>query len=299
MVYYLGIDGGGTRTTAAVSDGNGTLILKAVGNTVNFYSVGMEKARENLAEIMTQIHEKIGDVTFKGTFIGCSALDNCAGDELTHTLCDGVINSEKITMNSDTYVALFSGDCSVSRAVVICGTGSMVTGVDENNRIYTKGGWGHIIGDGGSGYSIAVNGLSEAVNLFDENRLCAPLVKSACEFFGTDDLREIIETVYSQNTTKDIVADFAKFVSRDALAGDTDAMAILKKECKKLARTVFSLLDDMNNCEIVYLYGGVFQNNETFKECFVVLLNEKYPHLKAELLKMPPDEGALKLAMNL
>ena len=55
MKYYLGIDGGGTRTTAAVSDENGNVLFKAVGKSINFYSVGMEKARENLENVINDI----------------------------------------------------------------------------------------------------------------------------------------------------------------------------------------------------------------------------------------------------
>lgn len=296
MIYCLGIDGGGTRTTASVCDENGTVICKAVGKTVNFYSVGMETARENLQEIMAEVYKNIGDIKFKSAFIGCSALDNRADEETVNALCGGIINSEKITMDSDAYVALFSGDCSVSRAVVICGTGSMVVGMDTRGNTYTKGGWGHILGDGGSAYSIAVNGLCEAVNLFDENELDSPLVKCAQSFFETDNLREIIDKVYSGATTKDIIARFAKCVSSEAENGDTVSVEIIKKECNKLLRTVYSLLDEMKGCAVIYLYGGVFQNNAMFTDCFVELLKEKYPLIKAELLRKPPDEGALKIA---
>ena len=55
MKYYLGIDGGGTRTTAAVSDESGKLILKKAGKTINFYSVGMETARNNLDSLIKEI----------------------------------------------------------------------------------------------------------------------------------------------------------------------------------------------------------------------------------------------------
>lgn len=296
MVYYLGIDGGGTRTTVAVSDENGTPILKAVGRTVNFYSVGMETARKNLSDIMNDVHKKIGDITFKSAFIGCSALDNRADEVTVDALCGGIIRSDKITMDSDTYVALFSGESSVSRAVVICGTGSMVTGIEDNEKIYTKGGWGHVIGDGGSAYSIAVEGLKEAVNLFDENDFNSSLVKSAQDFFKTDDLRKIIDVIYNENTTKDVIADFAKCISLEAERGDTVSIGIIKNECNKLLRTVYSLLNEMNSCEILYLYGGVFQNNALFTEYFVESVKEKYPSLKTELLKIPPEEGALKIA---
>lgn len=294
MNYYLGVDGGGTRTTASVCDENGTLICKVIGKTINFYSVGMETARKNLSAIMSDVYKNIGEVKFKNAFVGCSALDNRADSDTTIALCSDIIISENITMDSDICIALYSGDCSISRAVVICGTGSMVMGIDE--KIYTKGGWGHVIGDGGSAYSIAVNGLSEAVNLFDENKLDMPLVKSAQRFFNTDDLRKIIDVIYNANTTKDIIADFAKYVSAEAEKGDETALKIIKTECNKLLRTVYSLINEMKSCEILYLYGGVFQNSAFIKEFFIDSFNEKYPSIKAELLTLPPDEGALKLA---
>ncbi len=299
MNYYLGIDGGGTRTTASVCDENGALVCKVTGKTINFYSVGMETARKNLSGIMDDVYKSLGKVTFKNAFIGCSALDNRADEDTMNALCAGIIESESITMDSDTYVALFSGECIVSRAVVICGTGSMVTGIDETNKIYTKGGWGHIIGDGGSAYSIALEGLKEAVNLFDENENQSPLVKSAQDFFETDDLRKIIDVIYNENTTKDVIADFAKCVSLEAENGDKKSIDIIKTECNKLLRTVYSLLNEMKSCKILYLYGGVFQNNAIFKDYFIKSLSEKYPSIKAELLTLPPDEGALKLAMKI
>ena len=101
MKYYLGIDGGGTRTTAVVCKDDGAILCKVVGKTINFYSVGMETARKNLSEIMTDIHKNIGEVTFKSAFVGCSALDNRADEETVNALCGGIIHSDKIT---DIYV---------------------------------------------------------------------------------------------------------------------------------------------------------------------------------------------------
>ena len=296
MNYYLGIDGGGTRTTAAVADESGAVVCRMVGKTINFYSVGMNAARNNLKELLADIYEKMGEITFKSTFIGCSALDDRATDDLVSSLCSDAIKSESITMDSDTYVALFSGESVLPRGVVICGTGSMVTAIDENGGIHTKGGWGHVIGDGGSAYSIAVNGLAEAVQLYDENKADAPLVKSAQDFFEVENLRLIIDKVYSQTTTKDVLAGFARCVADEALKGDEPSVNIIKTECDKLLRTVYSLLDEIGGCKILYLYGGVFQNNPTFKELFVEALNKKYPMVRAELLSIPPEEGALRIA---
>ena len=71
-------------------------------------------------------------------------------------LCDGIINADIINMNSDVYVALRASDC---RAVAICGTGSMAIGETEDGEIITKGGWGHLLGDEGSAYQVAIEAI--------------------------------------------------------------------------------------------------------------------------------------------
>ncbi len=297
MAYYLGIDGGGTRTTAAVSDEKGNVLLKAEGKSINFYSVGMEKARENLSDVINEIHKKLGEIKFKSSFIGCSALDDEADEKTINALCDGIINSEKIGMNSDVFVALASSGEDKCRIVAICGTGSIVTGIDENGNVKTKGGWGHIIGDEGSAYSIAVNSLKASAMLYDEGQK-TPLVKCAEEYFGVEDLRKAIDKIYSQETTKDVLADFAKKVAEIAKE-DFVAKTVILNEAHYFAKTVLALLNEMRNCTLLSLYGGVFQHNELFKASFIDDIKEFHSDLKIELLTLPPEEGALKIAREM
>lgn len=297
MKYYLGIDGGGTRTTVAVSDEKGDILLKAVGKTINFYSVGMECARENLASVINEIYKTLGEITFTGAFVGCSALDDEAGKETVDALCGGIIKAQKLAMNSDVYVALVSGGDEDSRAVAICGTGSMAIGVDETGSMKVKGGWGHIIGDEGSAYSIAVNALKACCVLYDENKESA-LIKSAEKYFGVSDFRKSIDVIYSPETSKDVLAGFAEKVGELA-ESDFVAKTILVNEAHGFSRTVLSLLADLKNCKSLSLYGGVFQHNDLFKSDFIDDIKEVYPDLKIQLLTIPPEEGALKAARNL
>ncbi len=297
MKYYLGIDGGGTRTTVAVSDEKGDILLKAVGKTINFYSVGMECARENLASVINEIYKTLGEITFTGAFVGCSALDDEASKETVDALCGGIIKAQKLAMNSDVYVALVSGGDEDSRAVAICGTGSMAIGVDETGSMKVKGGWGHIIGDEGSAYSIAVNALKACCVLYDENKESA-LIKSAEKYFGVSDFRKSIDVIYSPETSKDVLAGFAEKVGELA-ESDFVAKTILVNEAHGFSRTVLSLLADLKNCKSLSLYGGVFQHNDLFKSDFIDDIKEVYPDLKIQLLTIPPEEGALKAARNL
>ena len=297
MKYYLGIDGGGTRTTAAVSDEKGNVIFKAVGKSINFYSVGMEKARENLNDVIKSIYENLGNIEFESAFIGCSALDNEADKDMITALCDDIINAKKIGMNSDVFVALASSGEDKCRIVAICGTGSIVTGIDEEDNVKTKGGWGHIFGDEGSAYSIAVNALKASAMLYDEGKI-TPLVKCAEEYFGFDDLRKAIDKIYSAKTTKDVLAYFAKKVAEIA-EEDFVAKTVIINEAHFFSKTVLALLNEMRSCTLLSLYGGVFQNNELFRKIFIDDIKEFHSYLKIEMLTLPPEEGALKIAREM
>ena len=150
MKYYIGVDGGGTKTTAAVGDEKGNLLFKVTGKTVNFYGVGMETARENFKEIIDKIKEKAGIERFAGVFIGSSALNGEADEKTVHDFTDGIAEADYIGMNSDVFVALKAMNTDLPHAVVIAGTGSIVAGINGKGEYITRGGWGHIFGDGGS-----------------------------------------------------------------------------------------------------------------------------------------------------
>ena len=297
MKYYLGIDGGGTRTTAAVSNEKGNILFKSVGKSINFYSVGMEKARENLKDVINDIYKNIGKIEFDSAFIGCSALDNEATKETITSLCAGIIEAEKIGMNSDVYVALASSGEDECRVVAICGTGSIVTGIDEKGIVKTKGGWGHIFGDEGSAYLIAVNALKASAMLYDEGKI-TPLVKKAEEFFEVEDFRCAIDKIYSPETTKDVLASFSAIVGEIA-EEDFVAKTVIINEAHFFSKTVLALLNEMKNCTLLSLYGGVFQNNELFRNSFIDDIKEFHSDLRIEMLTLPPEEGALKIAREM
>ncbi len=295
MKYFLGIDGGGTVTTAAVANTDGEIIYKTQGKTINFYAVGMQDARNNLKEITEKIYADLNIQEFYSAFIGCSALDDEAHSDTLNALCDGIIKAKKVAMNSDVYVALkgATGNC-----VAICGTGSMVIGETADKKIVVKGGWGHILGDEGSAYSIAVEGLKVACALWDKNEQ-AQLVSGALSYFGEQDLRNIISKVYSPDCNKDYIAGFAKNVDDCANKGCGICRDIILKQAEAFACTFKALYDELGEISILGLYGGVLCNSVLFKEAFVNKIKSFCPHIKAEILSVPPYEGAIKAAMEL
>ena len=291
MKYYLGIDGGGTKTTATIADENGTIISKTVGKTINFYAVGMDTARNNLSALI----KETGIGSFEAAFIGCSALDSRADSETLNALCGGIINAEKICMDSDLYVALKSAS---GNAVAVCGTGSMAIGEKADGSLAVKGGWGHIIGDEGSAYSISVRALRLCCADCDKN-VASPLLKIAEEYFGVDLFRKAIDVIYSPDTAKDKIAGFASMVGTLAENGNGEALEIVTSEAKAFAETVISLIKELDECRILTLCGGVFEHNAIFRNEFAKAVNLEFPQTEIRLTEIPPEEGALKAAMEL
>lgn len=293
-MYYLGIDGGGTKTVAVVTDEKGRIITTVSGATINFYSVGYENARKNLSELMNKITAETEICSFSAAFIGCSALDCEADNETTERLCDGIINADKMKMHSDVYIALKSVKNAECPCVAICGTGSIATGEDENGNTHVTGGWGHILGDEGSAYSIAVKALEICCQMCDKNEK-TPLLESAEKFFGVPDFRKAIDIIYSDDMTKDKLAHFAETLD----INDETVRKIIIIEAQKFAFTVQTLLEKMKNCDVLGLYGGVFQHNSLFREEFSDAIKNKFQETEIKLIETPPAVTAAEIARSL
>ena len=94
------------------------------------------------------------------------------------------------------------------------------------------------------------------------------------------------------------MAGFAADVGKLALT-DTAAQNIITDEAHSFAETVITLLKKIEHCSVLGLYGGIFQNNILFSETFRQDISRVYPQLTTELLTVPPEESALKLAREL
>lgn len=273
-MYFLGIDGGGTKTTCLICDESLNEIYRTVGSSINFYSEGLDGARENMKEMLECIRKDTGISHFDGVCIGSSALFGRADEKTMHSFCDGVFSADSIIMDSDLFIALKATGESNS-AVVIAGTGSMTAGFNEKGEIVTRGGYGYILGDEGSGYRIALDGIREAVRSLDGTGENTLLGEELLRFSGVKTKEELVEAFYSPEKDRKSLAAFSECVSRAAQKGDKTALFILKNQAELLSETLNSLLSEMPEKPYVGLYGGVFQHSDIFRNHFISLVGDK------------------------
>lgn len=286
--FFLGVDGGGSKTTAVVFNEKGEFICSARGESINYYSVGIDSAR--LA--MKNIIENLSIKKFRCAVIGMSALNERATEEETERFCSGIIDSENIIMDSDLFVALEAMDISGECAAIISGTGSMAVCRNSDGAISHTGGWGYILGDEGSGYAIGLGGIKAAIRAAEN---CAPettLLDECLEYFSINNIYDLIDLYYEKNVSRKKTAAFARLVSKCCENGDAVAKSILEYEAKQLSQTALGLLKDKNKDIPIGLWGGVFQNNMFFRNEFTELIKQNgYSNVK--LIDFTPEIGAV------
>lgn len=286
--YFLGVDGGGSKTTAVVYSSEGRYICSATGDSINYCSVGLDNARQAMADIINQLSVK----EFDFAVIGSAALNGRASAEETESFCGGIINSKSIIMDSDLYIALEAADSKGECAAVISGTGSMAVARNAQGEIRTAGGWGYILGDEGSGYSIGLCGIKAAIRGFEKSASETALTQKCLEYFETDNIYDLIDLYYNKSVSRKITAAFAKEVIASADNGDAVAKEIVDSEAKSLSETVLSIIKDSDKNIKIGLWGGVFQHNPSYREYFKNLLAEKGFN-NVNLIEFTPELGAI------
>ena len=171
MPYYLGIDGGGTKTTCAVGD-ESHLLATATAGPSNIVRVGDVQARESLQQSVRQACAAAG-ITPAQVARTCVGGSGAARPELAEIVRRALteIIPTPIDVVGDIQTSLVAAFDAGPGVIVIAGTGSIAYGRDQQGRTARAGGWGFAIGDEGSAHWIgraAVSAILRAADPRDE-----------------------------------------------------------------------------------------------------------------------------------
>ncbi len=297
MKYYVGLDGGGTRTCAVVADEYQNIVYRTYGKTINYCGVDFISVQENMRELFNDIKRHLNIESFERVVIGSSSNYDNEDNDILREL-NKVIPSSDITYYGDADVALNSIDEDTA-AVIIAGTGSMLLAKVGDNQ-YTVGGYGHILGDEGSAYDIAINGLKQAIRYSDGWAEPTELLRAAMDYFEISESEDIINRIYIGDQEKSYVAGFSKTVSDVALSGDKAANDILLQAADSLFRQFCALNKKVDNkLNTVYLYGSVLIKAEVVRQEFKQKMKETFPQISVNSLARPPEVGALRFCFDI
>ena len=180
-------------------------------------------------------------------------------------------------------------------AVVIAGTGSICFGKNGEGQTARSGGYGHLIDDGGSGYALGRSVLSCAVRALDGRVEDSGILRAVCDRLGGGE--RIVPFVYSPETDKAAIAQFAAIALEEAGRGNPEACKILRREARELGELVRAVQTRLNipGCRIALL-GGLLEEENPYRKVVAEVL--------ADLGDVTPPEhnalwGAAQMAWEL
>ena len=301
MPYYLGIDGGGSKTACAVGDDSRALARVATGPS-NIVRVGEQRARESLQQGVRQACAAAGitPLQIAGTCVGGSGAGRTELANIVRAILRELLTTPVVVVG-DMEIALEAAFDAGPGVIVIAGTGSIAYGRNSEGIAARAGGWGFAIGDEGSAHWIGRSAISAVLRANDENSEAvsgnrkSSLADALCEVWQVGSLLELARLA-NANPPPDFATLFPVVVSSsDDLA--QRVLAHAGTELARIASIVMRRLFGAGGGKVqVAMTGSVFRHGTRVRETFY---NEvRRLDGRAEMIPnvVDPVEGALRMA---
>lgn len=231
---FVGIDAGGSKTICVVGDDTSTL-GRGVAGSASPTLVGIDGFRAAITESLEVAARGLSPAPIEMAWLGVAGSERPALREQLRATAGQALGTEGVEVSHDARLLLAAADREHGIGLV-AGTGSSVYGRTEDGRELSLGGWGHLLGDEGGGYDIAVRALRAVSAAVDGRGPRTKLEHLLSERLGVDDPRGLRERCYPAATVSEI-ASLAEAVV-DAADDDPIAAAILDAAAADLATLV-------------------------------------------------------------
>lgn len=258
---YICVDAGGTSSKAAIFDEEGNILSRGYSSSGS-PAVSFDKwyfhIDEAIEDSISNCSEDIEIISITLGVSGISALSSVNDEtkyfvEKYHTKC---------LITSDTLTALYSilNPNEDSGIIVISGTGVAIFGKNKAEKLLV-GGWGHLIRERGSSYSIVKDFCVNIIDKTEEGIALSYLEKEFLKENNITEIRDFNKLFYQH--PKDEIAKMSIFFKEKAKEKIDDAINLLRLEGAKLAKQVVDLMRLLNlkNGTTIGLTGGFIEKD--------------------------------------
>jgi N-acetylglucosamine kinase-like BadF-type ATPase len=262
---WVGIDAGGSKTLAVVVDQDGHELGRARAGGANYQAVGLKIA---LAAMQTALESALRVAGRSGrptaVWMGMAGIDRPADHALWLPHLAALTGAPRLTNDAELALAALEGAVGVA---VIAGTGAIALGRDAGGRTARASGWGHLIGDEGSGYDIGRACLRAVARAADGRGPLTALVERVAAEWALDAPDAMIGRVYPV-VEKAEIARLAPLVSAAASEGDAVARGILARAAGELALAAVAVgrMLALPPALPLALGGGLLVHNTAYRE---------------------------------
>ena len=306
---FLGIECGGTRTVAIMADADGRLIRRVSAGPANLKLLDDRALVAHFAGLARSFAKPaslalgMAGARTEGDF---ARIRNAAARAWPNVRC---------YVTNDLETALAAAPCpksgtelphsktlsrtsKLTRVLILSGTGSCCFGISATDAKAKVGGWGHILGDKGSGYEIGLRGLKASVYYYDRDGIWSALGRRLLRKLALNEPNELIGWVLKASKA-DIAAlaveVFAAWHEKEPIACD-----IIEGAATRLAKDGVACakrLTKKGDVQFV-LAGSVLLQQPKFAKRVTMLIRRLWPKSIVTPLERESAWGAVVLAFR-
>lgn len=303
MSYFVGVDGGASKTAALVVDEHGEKLGAGLAGPSNHLRVGIGEATRNVERAVNGALIEAGialrDVEY--AYCGIAGSDHPAHRQKMIEAVQVFFPRGNFIVDTDARIALTGAVGFGAGVVIISGTGSVAFGRNPDGQETRAGGWGPILGDEGSGFWIAREGLSAIVRAHDGRGFATTMTNLLCLEYGMCEPDDLPQFVYAATTHVDDIARYGKLVIEAAQDGDDVAREILNRGGSELAECVVAIARKLHMTDsdfpVAYV-GGAFHAGDLLLSPMRLRLQRDCPGAILQPPQHTPVEGAAQMAMR-
>ena len=302
----LAIDGGATKTAMTVCDEQGFEFYSATSTGSNYQVIGEKNVEEIITNLLTDAANNLHDWKIDAAIFAIAGIDtvtdlNIVQNIVNRSIAASPLKIESYVVENDVEATLKGLTKELPSALLISGTGAIAYGY-AHGKLVRAGGWGHRVGDEGSGYWI---GQQIGRSIFKEVDGRGPktaLTELILKQLKLENVDELYSYLYNTTYTNARLASLGSTLQQAVNMDDVVAKAIAHDaatELIQLAQIIIKKLNAQNAPMLFYLNGGVLKNNACIYDQFYSQMQGLYPKIEFHLCDQQPLFYLVQRALQL
>lgn len=301
MKYYLGIDGGGTKTKVIVIDKDNRIVFENTSGPSSIDTVDQFTTMNNIRIAIEPFVEEHPDSYFRGVFAGIGGIvfkEDCDIVEGLLRQLPQITSETFLRARNDMHNALYSSDHFDNGMTLICGTGMVAFG-KHGEATHKSGGWGYEEGELGSSYHLGREALRHMIRAYDGRIKCNDFAKEVAQTVGLEKASDIIYVMkeYYDHRTK--TAGLAPLVTKHANLGNRYAKNIVDTATSELALAIKAVYQALKfDAVTLVIVGSLGNSTGYFHERLITKIKKISENISIVSPVIDPALAAAKAAKH-
>jgi N-acetylglucosamine kinase-like BadF-type ATPase len=301
--YFLGVDAGGTKTHALISDETGQSLGLGRGGPGNWEGVGLDGLTEALRDAVGQALRASGVSVeqISGAGMGLAGYDWPSQKEMILGAIVPLGLQCPLEIVNDATLGIFAGTSEGWGVSVVSGTGCNCRGwgKDLHHEGRVVGGASEWSGEAAGGYDILLHAMRAVTFEWDKRGPATALSPAFLAKTGAKNLDDLIEGLYVGNY--DFDPAYIMMVFEVATQGDPQALNVMRWAGEQLGEMACGVIRQLNleneEVEVVQI-GSLYDGHPLMTEAMRTTVQKAAPRAKLVRLTAPPVVGGVILGMQ-